>query len=151
MLADRDIFGYAQRHEPGANMARIIYVEDDDLMGQVVKDVLTGAGHLIGVIPHGTLGFETIAFKRPELVILDLSLPGMDGIAVLQRLRQISGTYLMPILVLTADRSPAAADAAIAAGANDVMTKPFDPAELIRRVEDVLQLQDFASNRKRRP
>ena len=68
-------------------MARIIYVEDDELAGELVKDVLTEAGHLVGVVGHGTLAYETIAFKRPDLVILDRLLPGMQGIEILQRLR----------------------------------------------------------------
>lgn len=131
-------------------MARIIYVEDDDLMGRVVQDVLTGAGHLIGVVPHGTLGFETIAFKRPELVILDLGLPGMSGIDVLKGLRRISNTYMIPILVLTASHSEETAEAAMGAGANDVMHKPFAPAALVARVATVLSLHGFGNNLIRR-
>ncbi|WBH15814.1 response regulator [Sphingomonas radiodurans] len=131
-------------------MARIIYVEDDDLMGHVVQEVLTQAGHLIGVVPHGTLGFETIAFKKPELVILDLGLPGMTGIEVLKHLRQISSTYMIPILVLTANQSAEAAEQAMGAGANDVMLKPFVPADLIARVADVLSVHGFGNDLIRR-
>ena len=85
-----------------ARQPRIIYVEDDDLMGDIVKDLLSEAGYLIGVIGHGTLAYETIAFKKPDLVILDRSLPGMDGIEILRRLRAAPDTYLMPVLMLTA-------------------------------------------------
>jgi two-component system response regulator MtrA len=131
-------------------MARIIYVEDDDLMGHVVQHVLTQAGHLIGVVSHGTLGFETIAFKKPELVILDLGLPGMSGIEVLKRLRQISGTYMIPILVLTANRSAEAVDEAMGAGANEVMLKPFTPPDLVACVERVLSAHGFGNDLIRR-
>lgn len=126
-------------------MARIIYVEDDDLMGLVVKDVLTAAGHLIGVVPHGTLGFDTVAFKRPELVILDLGLPGMSGLEVLKQLRRLSNTYMTPIMVLTADRSAGATEAAMEAGANDLMLKPFAPHELVERVAHVLKIHGFGN------
>ena len=82
-------------------MARIICVEDDDVAGDLIQDVLTQAGHLVGVIGHGTLAYETIAFKKPDLVILDWSLPGMQGIEILNRLRGTPATYLTPILMLT--------------------------------------------------
>lgn len=126
-------------------MARIIYVEDDDLMGEVVREVLTAAGHLIGVVNHGTLGFETIAFKKPELVILDLGLPGMGGIEILKRLRRRSETYLTPLLVLTAAKHGDAHDEAMGAGANDLMTKPFTPGDLIERVTRVLAHNGFGN------
>lgn len=112
-------------------------------MGAVVRDILTAAGHLIGVVSHGTLGFETIAFKKPELVILDLSLPGMSGIEVIRELRRLPQTYLTPILMLTAARGELIADEAMGAGANDFMTKPFTPEELVHRVDQVLKNNPF--------
>lgn len=124
-------------------MARIIYVEDDELMGDVVKDVLTAAGHLIGVIPHGTLGFETIAFKKPELIILDAALPGMSGVDIIRRLRQLSATHLTPILMLTATRGEAIIEEAMGAGANAFMNKPFTADELVEAVNHVLTNNPF--------
>jgi DNA-binding response OmpR family regulator len=129
-------------------MARIIYVEDDDLAGELVKDVLTQAGHLVGVIGHGTLAFETIAFKKPDLVILDRSLPGMQGIDILKQLRQTPATYLTPILMLTGKRGEALSDEAIAAGADDYLLKPFEPEDLVQRVASALEIKSFAANRK---
>lgn len=124
-------------------MARIIYVEDDALMGDIVKDILTRAGHLIGVIGHGTLAFETVAFKKPELVILDCGLPGMDGIEIVERMRQIPAIYLTPVLMLTARGSRADIDRAMAAGANDYLVKPFEPEELVQRVAAMLSANDW--------
>lgn len=129
-------------------MARIIYVEDDDLAGELVKDILTQAGHLVGVIGHGTLAFETIAFKKPDLVILDRSLPGMQGIEILKRLRQMPATYLTPILMLTGSRSGALSDEALEAGADDYLTKPFEPDDLVQRVTSALEAKSFAVSRK---
>lgn len=129
-------------------MARIIYVEDDDLAGELVKDVLSQAGHLVGVIGHGTLAFETIAFKKPDLVILDRSLPGMQGIDILKQLRQTPATYLTPILMLTGKRGEALSDEAIAAGADDYLLKPFEPEDLVQRVASALEIKSFAANRK---
>lgn len=129
-------------------MARIIYVEDDELAGELVKEVLTGAGHLVGVIQHGTLAFDTIAFKRPDVVILDRSLPGMQGMEILTRLRQNAGTYLTPILMLTGKRDTALIDEALAAGADDYLTKPFQPEDLVQRVAAALMSKSFAAHRK---
>jgi DNA-binding response OmpR family regulator len=126
-------------------VARIIYIEDDDLVAQVVKDVLTTAGHLVGVVAHGTLGADTVALKKPDMAIVDLSLPGTGGIEVIQHLRRTSSTYLMPILVLTANRTSAAADAALEAGATDVMTKPFSADDIVERVTKVLETNLFAT------
>lgn len=129
-------------------MARIIYVEDDDLAGELVKDVLTQAGHLVGVIGHGTLAFETIAFKKPDLVILDRSLPGMQGIDILKQLRQTPATYLTPILMLTGKRDEALSDEAMVAGADDYLLKPFESEDLVQRVASALEVKSFAANRK---
>ncbi|MDN4634656.1 response regulator [Sphingomonas sp. PsM26] len=129
-------------------MARIIYVEDDDVAGELVRDVLTEAGHLVGVVGHGTLAFETIAFKKPDLVILDRSLPGMQGIDILKQLRQMPATYLTPILMMTGKRGEALSDEAIAAGADDYLLKPFEPEDLVRRVARALEIKSFAANRK---
>ncbi|UZK66677.1 response regulator transcription factor [Sphingomonas sp. M1-B02] len=124
-------------------MARIIYVEDDALMGDIVKDILTQAGHLIGVIGHGTLAFETVAFKKPELVILDCGVPGMDGVQILEQMRRIPAIYLTPVLMLTARSSRADIERAMAAGANDYLVKPFAPEELVRRVAAMLSENDW--------
>jgi two-component system response regulator MtrA len=129
-------------------MARIIYVEDDGLMGDMVREVLTEAGHLVGVIGNGTLAYETIVFKKPDLVILDRSLPGMEGVEILRRLRGIAALYLTPILMLTAKRHVSMIDEAMAAGADDYLVKPFQPEDLVRRVEAALAAKSFAANRK---
>jgi len=124
-------------------MARIIYVEDDELVGKLVQQVLTNAGHLIGVIGHGTLAYETIAFKKPDLVILDRGLPGMQGVDILKALRTLPGLYLTPVIMLTAKGGEEHWDEAMGAGANDYLVKPFEAADLVLRVETVLQENSF--------
>lgn len=131
-----------------AKPARIIYVEDDTLMADIVKDLLTEAGYLIGVVSHGTLAYETIAFKRPDLVILDRSLPGMQGIEILQRLRATPDTYLIPVLMLTAKGGEEMVDEGLGAGANAYLVKPFDPDTLVQRVRDVLKDSLFRPARR---
>ena len=124
-------------------MARIIYVEDDDLVGKLVQQVLTNAGHLVGVIGHGTLAYETIAFKKPDLVILDRALPGMQGVEILKALRARPELYRTPIIMLTAKGGEENWDEAMEAGANDYLLKPFEPSDLVLRVETVLRQTSF--------
>lgn len=128
-------------------MARIIYVEDDPVMGGLVQEVLGAAGHNVGVIGHGQLALDTIPFKKPDMVILDLTLPGMDGVEILRRLRQMSAMYLTPVLVLTGQRGALSVDIAIDAGANDYIVKPFDPADLIARVDAALESGRYVRGR----
>ena len=106
---------------------------------------MTQAGHLVGVVGHGTLAYETIAFKRPDLVVLDRLLPGMQGIEILQRLRQLPATYFTPILMLTGKRGEASIDEALAAGADDYLVKPLEPKDLVRRVAAALETKSFAA------
>ncbi|MCK8458536.1 response regulator transcription factor [Sphingomonas faeni] len=123
---------------PPKPLFRIIYVEDDDLIADIVKSLLTDAGYLIGVISHGTLAYETIAFKKPDLVILDRSLPGMQGIEILRRLRATPDTYLIPVLMLTATGGHEQIDEGLGAGADGYLVKPFEPDVLIRKVESII-------------
>ncbi|MBO9714276.1 response regulator transcription factor [Sphingomonas sp.] len=129
-------------------MARIIYVEDDPLVGEVVQSILTEAGHLVGVIAHGTLAFDTIAFKKPDLVILDRGLPGMTGVEILEAIRRLPGLYLTPILMLSAKGSEEAIAEAMESGANDYLVKPFEPEELVRRVGQVLRANNWKREEK---
>ncbi|MEG3082081.1 response regulator transcription factor [Sphingomonas sp. PB2P12] len=132
--------------QPPARLTRIIYVEDDALMGDMVKELLTDAGYLIGVVGHGTLAYETIAFKKPDLVILDRSLPGMQGLEILQRLRAAPETYLIPILMLTAQGGEDMIDEGLGAGASGYLIKPFDPDILVLRVGEILKESLFKHN-----
>lgn len=119
-------------------MARIVYVEDDELVGDLVKAILTREGHSVRVLDHGTLAFDTIAFKKPDLVILDWNLPGIDGFGLLRILRRNSSTQGLPVLMLTAKAGEDAIAEALRAGASDYLVKPFEPEDLVRRVETLL-------------
>ena len=119
-------------------MAQIISIEDDELTAQVVSDVLSAAGHSVTVFSQGTRGLEAIAQNVPDLVILDLQLPGLDGLDVLRMLRIDHRTARIPVLVLTANRRGADTEAATAAGADRVMLKPFSANELMSAVDVLL-------------
>jgi DNA-binding response OmpR family regulator len=86
---------------------------------------------------------DTVALRKPDMAIVDLSLPGIGKIEVIRHIRTTSATYLLPILVLTANRYAAAADAAMGAGSNSVMTKSSFPEQLVARVDQVLRENQF--------
>jgi two-component system response regulator QseB len=111
---------------------RILLVEDDELLGDGVRDALVRARHAVEWVQDGRLALAALGGTAFDLVILDLGLPGMDGIEVLRGLRARGSAT--PVLVLTARDAPAQRVAGLDAGADDYLTKPFDVDELLARV-----------------
>ena len=120
-------------------MARIIIAEDDDLVCEIVRDALTKAGHVVGVLNNGADALRAVQVKDPDLVILDCNMPDLNGLLVLREMRKSPALYDTPVLVLTGRQSERDVDLAYYQGADDYMKKPFDPDELVFRVEELLQ------------
>ncbi|WP_425466591.1 response regulator transcription factor [Qipengyuania marisflavi] len=120
-------------------MARIIYVEDDELVGQLVMETLADEGHAIGIVGDGKSALQIIATKKPDLVILDVGLPEMGGMEVLAAMRRNQDLYLTPVLMLTGRQSANDEAIAIYTGATEYLRKPFDPDQLVVVVEDLLK------------
>lgn len=119
-------------------MARIIYAEDDELVGDIVRNTLIDAGHAVGVIPDGITALKVAKIKNPDLIILDCGIPGMGGVEVLRRIRNHQELFATPVLMLTSRASKSDIDIAMMAGATEYLKKPFDPEELIFIVENML-------------
>ena len=116
---------------------RILVVEDNEKLSSLVKEILTGESYAVDVINNGLVG-ETAAHQHPyDLIILDLMLPGKDGVTVCTDLRE-SGV-LTPILMLTAKGEVDDRVLGLDAGADDYMTKPFVMNELLARVRALLR------------
>jgi two-component system response regulator QseB len=115
---------------------RILLVEDDELLGAGIRDTLSRAGYAVEWVGDGALACGALEHGGFDAVILDLGLPGMDGMEVLQRTRGAGSTA--PVLVLSAREAPSQRVQGLDAGADDYMTKPFDVDELLARVR-VLQ------------
>jgi two-component system response regulator MtrA len=111
--------------------SRILVVDDDQAIAEMVGIVLRGKGFEVATSPDGASALEAFPRLRPDLVLLDLMLPGMDGIEVC-RLRRESG---VPILMLTARTDTADVVEGLEAGADDYLTKPFEPEELVARIK----------------
>ncbi|MDQ2630292.1 MAG: response regulator transcription factor [Actinomycetota bacterium] len=116
--------------------ARVLVCDDEEQILRALRVILRDAGYEAVTASTGEEALDRAAVKPPAAAILDLMLPGMDGIEVTKRLREWSE---MPIIVLSAVGEEEAKVRALAAGADDYVTKPFGPPELIARLEAVLR------------
>jgi len=108
-----------------------LIIDDEKQMRRLLRLALEGADHQVFEAETGQSGLEEIAYRRPDIVLLDLGLPDIDGVKVLRRLREWSD---VPVLILSVRDEPDEKVAALDAGADDYVTKPFDTAELLARV-----------------
>lgn len=122
-------------------MARIIIAEDDEIIGEVARDVLLAAGHGVGLLANGKEALSVIRARRPELVILDCNIPDLSGLLILREMRKSPDLCQIPVLILTGRRSDGDVAIAMNEGADAYMKKPFDPEELVFRVEELLKKQ----------
>ncbi len=115
---------------------RILIIEDDEGIVRVLKRALTYEGYLVESALEGEGGLQLAREHRPDLIILDWMLPGMDGLEVCQRLRTLCNA---PILMLTAKDTLQDRVQGLDSGADDYMTKPFELEELLARIRALLR------------
>jgi two-component system alkaline phosphatase synthesis response regulator PhoP len=118
------------------NVARILVVDDEPKIVQLVRDYLERAGFAVSTARDGNEALMRARSERPDLIVLDLGLPGLDGLDVTRRLRRDSG---VPIIMLTARHEETDKVVGLELGADDYVTKPFSPRELAARVRAVLR------------
>ena len=116
-------------------MARILTVDDDKTLLRFMSEYLEGEGFQVITTDRGTKALKLFYDERPDLVVLDLMMPGMDGWEVCARLRELSDT---PVIMLTAKSSEADKLRGFRLGVDDYVTKPFSLAELTARIQAVL-------------
>ncbi|HEX6360884.1 response regulator transcription factor [Actinophytocola sp.] len=117
-------------------MTKVLVVDDDLTVRDVVRRYLELAGHEVALADNGEDALAWAAEHKPDLVVLDLMLPGIDGLEVCRRLRQTSA---VPVVMLTALGEEENRIAGLQLGADDYVTKPFSPRELALRVSSVLR------------
>ncbi len=122
-------------------MARILIADDDELIAELASEVLIDAGHACGWVTSADAAWECVRRKRPDILLLDQAMPGESGLTLLRRLRISSQFYDLPVIMFTGMSGPENEAQAIYAGAQDFLTKPFDPANLLRRVARILKLR----------
>ncbi|HLQ11104.1 MAG TPA: response regulator, partial [Ktedonobacteraceae bacterium] len=120
---------------------RILCVEDDPQMRSFLQAQLRARGHQVQAVRDGAQAIDQAAIFEPELVLLDLALPTLDGLAFLRRLREWSKA---PVIVLSARDEESVKIRALDSGADDYLTKPFSLNELLARVRAAMRRADEA-------
>ncbi|WP_323018711.1 response regulator transcription factor [Castellaniella sp.] len=118
---------------------RVLLIEDDLMIGQVVHDALQDAAYAADWVQNGQTALDTLAMQHYDLVLLDLGLPGKDGLEVLEVLR--ARQNMVPVLIITARDALNERLRGLDAGADDYILKPFDMAELLARMRAVIRRQ----------
>jgi len=118
-------------------MSRILIIEDEWAMRHALEDLLASQGHRVITASDGVGGLERARDERPDLILLDVMLPKLDGFAVASELRRLGSK--VPILLLTAKGGIGDRVTGLDAGADDYLAKPFEPQELLARVRALLR------------
>ena len=119
-------------------MARIVVADDDADVRMLVALKLESCGHDVVAVENGAVAVERCHSVRPDLVVLDLMMPGMSGIEACRVIRSDQSIRDIPVILLTARAQSVDVEAGLAAGADDYVTKPFSPRELATRVDSLL-------------
>ena len=117
-------------------MAKILVIDDEPSIIKLVTAYLKPEGYEVNTASDGISGLKAVRAYKPDLVVLDLMLPGMDGLEILAQLRRESSVY---VIVLTAKTEETDKIVGLSVGADDYMTKPFSPRELVARIKAALR------------
>ena len=121
---------------------RLLMIEDDARLAAMVGEYLTQSGYAVTHMGDGEAGLEALRREPFDLVVLDLMLPGIDGLEVCRRIRALpDGAARVPVLMLTAKGDPMDRIIGLELGADDYLPKPFEPRELLARIRAVLRRQ----------
>lgn len=128
------------------NNARRILVVDDNLDNRIlVRDILQPEGHTLIEAENGVIAIEKVQSENPDLVLLDIMMPELDGFAVLKRLRGRMGLLGLPIVILTAMNEAESQSLALELGADDYLSKPFNPRVLRARIQALIRRSEYRS------
>src|SRR5438874_10841486 len=128
-------------------VATILVVDDEPRIVQLVRDYLEHGGFTVLTASDGQAALRTARTGRPDLVVLDLGLPGLDGLDVARSLRRAGD---VPIIMLTARTEESDKLVGLELGADDYLTKPFSPKELVARVRSVLRRAEGSKRQSER-
>ena len=120
-------------------LQKILIIEDDVDIATLISFNLERAGYGVDMVHDGREGLETILRDQPDLVILDLMLPSMDGYGILKEMQRDPRSHAIPVLMLTAKSQTDDRIRGLESGADDYLTKPFSPKELILRVQAIIK------------
>jgi CheY-like chemotaxis protein len=116
----------------------ILVADDDEDILALVKAVLERSGHEVVTVADGAEALATVRTRRPDLAVLDITMPLVDGLEVLRRLRADAETAALPVVLLSAQAQEADIERGFVTGASAYIKKPFSPRELVTRVAQLL-------------
>jgi two-component system phosphate regulon response regulator PhoB len=125
--------------EPSSGGERVLVIDDEPDIVALVAYHLAKSGYSVSTATNGTEGFAMAKRDKPALIVLDLMLPGLSGFEVMEQLRSDPTTQRVAVLMLTARREEGDRIQGLALGADDYLTKPFSPQELVLRVAAILR------------
>lgn len=129
--------------------SRILIADDNQQNRELLEAYLADEGHEILMAVDGLQTLEAARTQRPDLILLDIMMPKLSGYEVCQRLRQTAETREIPVLMVTALKDSGDIERAVAAGADDFLTKPVHRLELITRVRSLLRVRQLQHERDR--
>jgi DNA-binding response OmpR family regulator len=126
----------------GGGKSKILVIDDESANAELLEAILADKGYeRVKTVTDSRVALEVCRTFEPDLILLDLMMPHVDGFAILEALRSEPDGASLPVIVLTADGSKETKLRALAAGATDFMLKPFDLAETLLRIENLLALR----------
>jgi CheY-like chemotaxis protein len=126
---------------------KILVVDDEEPVRDLLRDFLEGEGHTVVMASSGNEALLSAEKESPQLIVLDVRMPGLDGIETCAALRANEKTRRIPIILATAFRE--VLEEALAAGIDDFVTKPFHLAELLHRVQSLLRVRHLENDLER--
>ena len=120
-------------------MPTILVVDDEPTIRVLLRVTLEGSGHSVLEAADGVSALELARRERPDLMLLDIALPALNGLEVCRRLKEDPATAATPIFLLTGFVQQAERDAAVEAGGQGFIAKPFSPAVLVAQIDDALR------------
>jgi DNA-binding response OmpR family regulator len=126
-------------------MSRVLVIDDESIVGVILRLALDAKGHETVVAEDGQTGIEMARAERPDAIVLDLMMPGVNGFDVLSAFHGSAELEDVPVLVLTAVTVSRARERCLSEGADAVMTKPFDPGDVAEAVDSLLSVSTQGS------
>lgn len=119
-------------------MAKIVIADDDSEICELIKIIFENEGHTVSLFNNGLDAYEAVLKELPDLILLDVMMPKMNGYEVCEKLKETPSTRLLPVIILTSQTQTKDKLTGLKLGADDYLTKPFDPYELAARVDGLL-------------
>ena len=125
---------------------RVLVVDDDDAAARLLQRILQPEGYAVEVAHDGDSAFTAVSSRQPDVVLLDVMLPGVNGFEICRRLKQERSTRLTPVILVTALSARQARLEGVDSGADDFLTKPVDSHELLARVRSLVRMKRYTDD-----